>query len=165
MTKRVSSRMGIIANRRSRRRRIAGRERDGRTAGPSVMSQTTFLSRERTGTAGAVPAALAFLGINEAVAASHDLVFAVLGQGGIHLHFAMPLSRDHFGGTARPFGDLGVVERRGNTIAIELAGLFDRRLPQFQAAVHAGRRASRAKQDVTRESFLVFGLQLSAERL
>ena len=107
----------------------------------------------------------AFLGIDEAGAARDDLVVAALGDRRVHLHLAVPLAGNHFGRPAGTFGDLGMIERRGDRVAIDLAGLLDRGFPQFEAAIGAGRGASGGEQERARELLFIGRLDLGAERI
>ena len=48
---------------------------------------------------------------------------AVVGLGDIHVHADVMLTGHHFSGTARPFGDLGMVERLDHVGLLERARL------------------------------------------
>src|SRR6202522_2737313 len=54
---------------------------------------------------------------------------AVVGLGDIHVHANVMLTGHHFSGTARPLGDLGMVERLDHVVLLERAGLFHGGLP------------------------------------
>jgi len=109
--------------------------------------------------------ALALLGIDEAGTARNDLIIAALRNGRIHLHLAMPLAGNHFRGPAGTFGDLGMIQRSGDPLAIDLAGLLDGSFPQLEAAIGAGRGTSRGKQECARELLFIGRLKLGAERI
>ena len=107
----------------------------------------------------------AFLGIDETIAASHDLIISALCDGGVHLHPAVALAGNHLGRPARAFRDFRMIKRRGNGIAINLARFLDRGFPQFETAIGAGRSTSGGEQELA-GIFLVIGrLDLGADRV
>src|SRR5438445_8229012 len=95
------------------------------------------------------------LGIDKAFAPPHDLIIALLGDRRVHLHLAVAFARHHLGRTARPFGNLRVVERHRNGVPLQLAGSLDRHFPKPEAAIHARGRTARREQDLPSELLVV----------
>src|SRR5262249_24766553 len=79
-------------------------------------------------------------------------------DGRVHVHLAVTLAGYHFGRSARPLADLGMVERGGDMLAVKIARLLHRQFPQLQAAIHAGRASARRKEDPAREFSVAFSL-------
>ena len=65
----------------------------------------------------------------------------------------MPLAGNHFRRPAGTFGDLRMVQRRRDRVAIDLAGLLDGRFPKFETTVSPGRRTSRGNRNVPGNCF------------
>src|SRR6185295_9458252 len=72
---------------------------------------------------------------------------------------------NHLRGSSGTFGDLRVIERSRDPVAIDLAGLLDSSFPEFERAIGSGRSTSGGEQECARELLFIGRLKLGAERI
>ena len=77
----------------------------------------------------------------------------------------MPFAGNHFGRSSGTFSDLGMIQRGGDGITVNLAGLLDGGFPQLETAIGAGCGTSCREKELARKLLVVSRLQLRTERI